>query len=104
MKWKVFENGSLDPEVLVLDTKMEYFVNQMRNCCKCPEVEVHIVRSFEDFKKMTGEELNGQCSKFSENKVFIMEPSKFSGTHHDRNEFYEILYKQLFTVMYKNNK
>jgi hypothetical protein len=103
MKWEVFENGSLDPEVLVLDTKMEYFMNRMSHCCDA-DVEVHIVRSFEDFKNMTGEELNGQCSKFSENKVFIMEPSKFSETHHDRNEFYEILYKQLFTIMYKNKK
>ena len=105
MEWKVFENGSQDPEVLVLDTKLSYFMNQMCKCSKSDhDIEVHIARNKEDFSRVAGKEHEGEFSANSGNKIVIFEPSKCSETHHSRDQFFEILYQQLFHVLYKGEK
>jgi len=102
MKLNIFDNGCTDAELMVLDTKLNYFLNKVSQSSTLNEVEVHILRSKEAFREVTGEELNGRCSRFLDNKVFILEPSKFPETDHKREEFFEVLYKQLFVVMYQN--
>ncbi len=85
------------------DFKMEYFMGMM-SACSNANVEVHIARSKDDFSKLVGREHSGEFSASCGNKVVIFEPSKASETHHDREQFFEILYQQLFTVLYQNRK
>jgi len=103
MKFDIFENGCKDPEVMVLDTKLPYFFNNVSKVAGSKtSPEIHIVGSKKEFSKLSGQEHRGECSFCNDNRVIIFSPAKIeSETHHSRNEFYQILYNQLFHVMMK---
>ena len=104
MKFDIFENGCKDPEVMVLDTKLPYFFNNMSKAVGGKiSPEIHIVGSKEEFSRLSGQEHQGECSFCAENRVVIFSPAKIdSETHHSRDEFYQILYNKLFQVMMKS--
>ena len=103
MKCDIFENGCKDPEIMLLDTKLPYFLSNVSKVMKSKTaMEIHIADSKEEFSRLSGEDPKGQCSHCSSNKIVIFAPNKFdSETHHDRNDFYKILYNQLFYSLYK---
>ncbi|MBT4174882.1 hypothetical protein HOC80_02790 [archaeon] len=104
MEFNIFENGCKDPEVVVLDTKLPYFCDNVSKVVgNKSSAEIHIVGSKEEFSRLSGQEHRGECSFCAENRVVIFSPAKIeSETHHSRDEFYHILYNQLFHVMMKS--
>jgi len=103
MKFDIFENGCKDPEIMLLDTKLPYFFSNISKAMNTnAEMEIHIASSKEQFVKLAGMEPKGKCAHCQENKIVIFAPNQFEAeTHHDRDEFYKILYNQLFHALYK---
>tara|TARA_Y100000310_G_C20683493_1_gene817510 strand:- start:1346 stop:1666 length:321 start_codon:yes stop_codon:yes gene_type:complete len=104
MKFDIFENGCKDQEIMLLDTKLPYFFSNISRALESKaEIEIHIAGSKEEFAKLSGMEPKGKCAHCSENKIVIFAPNKFEAeTHHERNEFYRILYNQLFHALYNS--
>ena len=106
MNLAINENGCMDDEVKVLDTRLPYFYAHVCNLfTKEPsEVNVVLVHSKDEFVAVGGKPTSeGAFSKG--NTIYILEPSLFgTATNIQREHFYRTLYQELVYLFYQSNK
>ena len=108
MQISINENGCLDREVAVLDTKLPYYYAKV---CELftfepEEVCVHIVGDMKSFCELKGEGPECDDGAFVKgNTIFIFEPNQFGvATKAKREDFYRVLYQELVHLFYQTNK
>tara|TARA_Y100000310_G_scaffold314887_1_gene364742 strand:+ start:5836 stop:6171 length:336 start_codon:yes stop_codon:yes gene_type:complete len=107
MNISIEENGCVDPEVRLLDTKLPYFYARVRDIFvfEPEQVCVKIVSSKEDFCAMKGEDSDCELGAFiKDNTIYIFQPNQFGVlTKTERKDFYRILYQELTHLFYQVN-
>jgi len=93
----------MDKEVRLLDTRVPYFYSMIRDTFleEPKDIEIVVVGSKKEFSQLTGKE-GVACTK--DNKIFILEPNKFSEQECDRDDFYRVLYQELIHLFYLNKR
>ncbi|MBT3985638.1 hypothetical protein HOD38_04865 [archaeon] len=97
---QIQENNCMDEEIRVLDTRLPYFYNMIREAFveEPKDVEIVIVGDKGQIASISGDENTVACTKG--NRIFILEPSKFEECEHCRDNFYKVLYQELVHMFY----
>ena len=106
MDIQIKENGCVDKEIMVLDTRLPYFYARVRELFgqEPQELCVVLVKDKKSFSSFQGEKTE-DCAFSKGNCIYIYEPSQFGvSTPIAREHFYEALYQELIYLFYKVNK
>ncbi len=100
------ENGCQDDEIKILDTRLPYFYERLRDMFiqEPSEVNIVLVDSTEEFSQLYGEATDAGAF-LKGNTIYIYKPSQFGiATRVQRENFYRTLYQELIYLFYMTNK
>ena len=106
MNIHIDENGCMDKEITVLDTRLPYFYAKIKELFLLEPEEVHVilVQDKAQFNALREEDTN-EGAFCKGNEIYIYEPNQFGiATSIAREHFYEVLYQELIYLFYKTNK
>ncbi|MBS3170725.1 hypothetical protein J4223_03005 [Candidatus Woesearchaeota archaeon] len=107
MNLHIKENGCQDKEVLVLDTRLPYYYNKVKELFQKEPSEVNIIflKNKMEFIQVVGEDNEDSCTYSDGNIIYIYEPNQFGiATQVPRESFYEALCQELIKLFSKQNK
>mgnify|MGYP001604615127 CR=1 FL=1 len=109
MNLSIQENGCCDKEITLLDTRLPYFYDRVKGLFphEPEEVRIVLVKDKEQFCTLKGEsgEECGESAFCKGNAIYIYEPHLFGvATSRARDQFYEVLYRELVYLFYKANR
>ena len=93
MQITIQENQCVDQEIRILDTRLPYFFNTVKESFLHGPSNVVV-----EVVKECGEGVSCVCG----NKILILEPNKFEEKGLPREDFYKILYRELMTMFYSD--
>jgi hypothetical protein len=109
MNIHIDENGCMDMEVAILDTKLPYYYARVRELFtfEPEQVQVILIGSKAQFCSMKGSGTDDcdESAFIKGSSIYIYEPNQFGvATSVHRKDFYKRLYEELVHLFYTTNR